>query len=629
MNGLRAGRPFSGGGIVFLLAVCSALGGPADTPRCDAGFDCILPLETAQTRTVLDLRSKGLTHLPPEIGRFKQLEKLYLDGNPLPTLPPEIGQLTRLTELTLGDSSRALTNLPPEIGRLRRLERLHIWRHDLRDLPASIGNLRELRHLMVAGGKELPRPRHAYDGVDLTAFGITGGGGGRYHVYGGLARLPETVGQLKKLETLTLTYHQVAHLPGSITNLTGLTSLRVEHGALRHLPEGIGACQALVELRINDNPAVARLPDSLTALTNLHAFAIAHNHRLKRLPAQMGNLRALRQIALRNTRLDALPASLGDLEQLRVLWIDDHSLSALPQSIGRLPGLAALHLNMRSLEQLPASFTGLDRLVYLNLHGSALASLPEWVAFLPRLRMLVLSGTGVAELPLSAENERYPSLEYIWCEEPAAASIRRAAAERGWILNAEPRRRRALEGAMGYALLGKRSEGNYLVALPAPPPPVTVGPQGLLDLRAVKLDGIDFSELDPQAVREINLDYAELNRLDEQYKSASLSGLPEFLKRCRHLHTLNLACNRLENLPDFVFHLPALRQIDLTANPIPPERIEVWRRQYPNLQIDADVTGPPDKTAASGLTPCREPSPKDPAVHADLRAGPGGRGNLP
>lgn len=540
---------------------------------------------SAQTRTVLDLRNRGLTKLPPEIGRFKRLEKLYLNENPLRTLPPEIGLLTNLTELTLGDPSRALTNLPPEIGALRRLEALRIWRHDLRDLPPSVGELSELRHLMVAGGNELPRPRHAYDGVDLSSFGIIGDGGGQYHVYGGLARLPETIGQLKKLETLTLTYHQVPRLPAGITNLTRLTSLRVEHGALQHLPEGIGACRALVELRINDNPAIAQLPDSLTQLTNLHAFAIAHNHRLKRLPSQMGRLKALRQLALRNTKLEELPASLGDLQELRVLWIEDHSLSALPESIGSLPRLAALHLNLRSLNRLPASLSGLDQLVYLTLHGSALTSLPDWVALLPRLRMLDVSGTAVSELPLSANADLYPSLEYIWSEQPPAASVDRAAAERGWVLNTPPLRRRALKGAMGYALLGERSEGNYLVALPEPSRPVAIDAQGVLKLTAVQLDDVDFHTLDPGAAREIHLDYAELDSLDEQYKNGPLNGLRSFLARCHRLRRLNLALNRLEDLPGYIFRLPDLRQIDLTANPIPPKQIELWRKQYPDIQI--------------------------------------------
>ena len=64
--------------------------------------------------TELDLSGKGLTELPPQIGKLTQLEKLILGkldeeksewiGNQLTDLPDEITQLTNLTSLDLSSN---------------------------------------------------------------------------------------------------------------------------------------------------------------------------------------------------------------------------------------------------------------------------------------------------------------------------------------------------------------------------------------------------------------------------------------------------------------------------------------------------------------------------------------------
>ena len=51
--------------------------------------------------TRLNLAGLGLRHLPDEIGRFTELEKLYLSNNPLSSLPDSIASLPRLRHLNL------------------------------------------------------------------------------------------------------------------------------------------------------------------------------------------------------------------------------------------------------------------------------------------------------------------------------------------------------------------------------------------------------------------------------------------------------------------------------------------------------------------------------------------------
>ena len=112
--------------------------------------------------TALELPQNNLTgQLPPEIGGFQQLRRLYLPVNSLTgPLPPEIGDLSQLEYLDL--LSNSLTgSLPPEIGNLSQLRYLRLQGNSLTgSLPPEIGNLSQLEYLNLAGNEltgKLPR----------------------------------------------------------------------------------------------------------------------------------------------------------------------------------------------------------------------------------------------------------------------------------------------------------------------------------------------------------------------------------------------------------------------------------------------------------------------------------------
>ena len=96
-------------------------------------------IPSIQTVTVLYLSGLQLTHLPPEIAYFTNLEELYLYNNELKALPAEIGRLVNLRMLNLDDNQ--LTALPAEIGRLVNLRMLNLEHNQLAALPAEIGRL--------------------------------------------------------------------------------------------------------------------------------------------------------------------------------------------------------------------------------------------------------------------------------------------------------------------------------------------------------------------------------------------------------------------------------------------------------------------------------------------------------
>jgi len=108
---------------------------------------------TLNNGVVVDLliHNSGLTHIPPEIGYFRNLTDLGIHMNDFESIPSEIGQLTQLVKLSAGLNSN-LNIVPPEIAQLENLEVLHIDNNpSLTSLPAEIGQLTKLTNLYING----------------------------------------------------------------------------------------------------------------------------------------------------------------------------------------------------------------------------------------------------------------------------------------------------------------------------------------------------------------------------------------------------------------------------------------------------------------------------------------------
>jgi Leucine-rich repeat (LRR) protein len=98
--------------------------------------------------TKLNLNWLGLRILPPEIGNFSALQRLWLGNhNQLQSIPDTIGNLTALQELHLDNNQ--LQSIPDTIGNLTALQELHLHNNQLQHLPDTIGNLSALQTLSL------------------------------------------------------------------------------------------------------------------------------------------------------------------------------------------------------------------------------------------------------------------------------------------------------------------------------------------------------------------------------------------------------------------------------------------------------------------------------------------------
>lgn len=141
----------------------------------------------------LDLQNNGMKKLPPEIGRFRNLQYLNVSRNQLSELPREIGNLTRLQ--VLNASGNQIDVLPPELSRLQSLKQLNLATNLLKKLPPEIGKLTRLEFLDASENRLSQVP---------AALGLATNLRTVYLRTNSLANLPLEIGKLKRLRDLDI-----------------------------------------------------------------------------------------------------------------------------------------------------------------------------------------------------------------------------------------------------------------------------------------------------------------------------------------------------------------------------------------------------------------------------------------
>lgn len=271
--------------------------------KCCGAIDANIRQKYYHSLTEIDLtifsNPKGtgfgdISCIPPEIGRFVNLEQLVLPGNVcLGGLPSEINQLNNLTEIHLKiwaeKKAEWLPKIISDMASIPSLKRLFIDSIGSLNIPSEIGllvNLKEL-HIIVSmdciSTKELVLPSEIGLMTSLTTLVIQGSGqgfmffedeGGGIYDYTGIDfSLPLEIGQLENLTELVLDYLPMSKLPFEIGKLNNLRKLSLSQLDLSILPSSLGQLKNLEMLSISDNH-LKGLPDELTSLSNLKELSV-------------------------------------------------------------------------------------------------------------------------------------------------------------------------------------------------------------------------------------------------------------------------------------------------------------------------------------------------------------------
>ena len=302
--------------------------------------ELLVIIEQAAERkeTKLDLSGKGITSLPPEIGKLTNLTELLLYDNKLKSIPFELGKLTNLTMLALDNNQ--LTSVPAELAQLTNLTRLYLRSNRLTSVPAELAHLTNLTELCLTDNQLTSAPVELTQMTRLTRLSLSGNQ---------LTSIPAKLGQLTNLTILYMNNNQLTSVPAELGQLTNLTMLNLHYNQLTRIPAELGNLTKLTELQLHANQLTS-IPAEMGKLTNLTELSL-YNNQLTRIPAEMGKLTNLKVLSLSCNQLKSIPAELGNLTKLDNLYLDHNEALTSPPPEVVDQGTKAILAYLRGLEK--------------------------------------------------------------------------------------------------------------------------------------------------------------------------------------------------------------------------------------------------------------------------------------
>lgn len=244
--------------------------------------------------------------------------------------------------------------------------------------------------------------------VELDAF--------RAISFNGNPEVPAAIGRLKQLRSLGLGGNDFDSLPDSIGDLTALESLTLDYcQSLDTLPKAIKKLSKLRALEASYTAALEALPDEIGSLGALEVLTLT-NGGLKKVPAALWKLSSLKRLDLPE-ELTVLPAGIAKLENLEELHLGPQALTSiakelpklklkrlsvwgrsktLPDEITYVTTLETLRICHLGLEKLPPKFHQLSKLASLDVEGNKLKVLAATVKALPKLKELMFGDNPLA-----------------------------------------------------------------------------------------------------------------------------------------------------------------------------------------------------------------------------------------
>ena len=293
------------------------------------------------------------------------------------------------------------------------------------EIPDAIGNLAAMKSLTIAGGRFPVIPDAIGNLGNLTKLSLWGDN---------FTIVPDTVWDLTSLENLYLK-GQFARVPDAIGNLTNLTSLQLD-GQFAVLPNAIGNLTNLEVLSLGGKFTVIPeaigdlvnlgelslrgesvvLPDAIVNLTNLKALSL---YGLASIPKAVGNLANLMDLLVWG-EFNMVPDTIGDLTNLQRLDLMGR-VAAIPDAIGNLASLKSLTIAGQFLV-IPDAVGNLASLETLRLTGQ-FSVIPDAIGNLAELTHLALQSDGAVPPPLPKSLTRLSKLSELKTKSPIPTSL--------------------------------------------------------------------------------------------------------------------------------------------------------------------------------------------------------------
>ncbi|KAK3858495.1 hypothetical protein Pcinc_035323 [Petrolisthes cinctipes] len=332
----------------------------------------------------------------------------------------------------------------------------------------------------------------------------------------GIDAVPEEIGNLLKLEHLSLKNNKLEKLYGAVTTLPCLRSLNVRRNNLKKagIPRDLFEMDDLTTLDFSHNN-LHEIPDGLEEAKSLLVLNLSNNF-IEEIPAQvLVNCTDLLYLNLGDNHLETFPPQVRRLVHLHTLILNNNPLTHF--QFRQLPSLVSLQtLHMRATQRSPSNMpTSLECLIHLadvDLSHNNLEKIPDCIYTLCSLKRLNMSDNAITEIG--------PGIEH-WTKLEVLNMCR-----------------------------------NELTALPS-----QICKLESLRRLMVNENKLDFEGIPSGIGKIVGLEVfsAAHNRLEM---------IPEGLCRCPNLKKLILNSNRLVTLPEAIHFInESLDQLELSDNP--------------------------------------------------------------
>ncbi len=210
-------------------------------------------LDLAETLEVLDLSRNQLDHLPDDFGRLKKLQILFLSENNFTEIPQVLSECPALT--MIGFKSNQIT-LWPEDAMPKNVRWLILTDNQIKHLPNSIGDLHKLQKLMLAGNHLATLPHTMSHCTNLELIRLSA----NY-----LESLPDWLFKMPRLSWLACAGNPCINLP--LPDISKLAEIAWEDIVL-HEELGQGASGVISRAKISQDDAFTAIKIFKGAITS-------------------------------------------------------------------------------------------------------------------------------------------------------------------------------------------------------------------------------------------------------------------------------------------------------------------------------------------------------------------------
>ena len=216
---------------------------------------------------------------------------------------------------------------------------------------------------------------------------------------GKLEILPESFGELTKLQNLSFAGNRIRKLPESFSNLESLSFLNMLGNRLEDLSEDFKNLSNLQTLS-TDVHYQKTFPSVIVELPSLKDLYIFDYKKTTILPDSFIKLRSLEKLVIQAEELE-LPDNFGKLKSLKTLSISGIIKNEkIPNSFWELDNLEELDLSsIKNLTTLPEEIKSLRHLETLKVNNCPLESIPKEIGALKNLKLFEFHDTKITELP--------------------------------------------------------------------------------------------------------------------------------------------------------------------------------------------------------------------------------------